>query len=57
MQTATGSSKTDPRHNNNQQNGLKYVANVTNNLAEKTMWTRSNWKYISTVLKMIVVAK
>ena len=44
LQTATGSSKTNTRHNNNRQNGLKYVANITNNLAEKTMWSKSHWK-------------
>ena len=55
--THTRSSKTDTQHYNYRQNGLKYVANVPNNLAEKTMWTRSDWKDISTVFRTIITAQ
>ena len=54
--TTTGQINTDTRQD--QQKWLKYVANIYNNLAKKTMmWTRGNWKDISTAFKTCVTAK
>ena len=46
-----GQINTDTRPNNDRQNGLNYVANLPDNLAKKSIWTRGDRKDILTAFK------